>query len=224
MDNFWTTNGSDIFTDLTKKEIDLLRNASSPFKLKKEQTLFMQGDPAKSLYYLKEGRIKLSRFAPDGRKLTLDLVEPTEFFGELCLARETKRSSIAEAVKDSVGSSINCDAFLLFMSTRPDVAINFLKMIINKRIAMENLFEDMIFMDVSTRVAALLLKYSEKSTVKIHFTHQEIADMTGTTRVSVSRAITKLRNDGLIETSGMRIKILQKQKLKQMVEDPSGGD
>jgi CRP/FNR family transcriptional regulator len=219
MDNFWGTEGLNIFAGLSEKEITLLKNASKPFTIKKEQTLFMQGDPAKALYYLKEGRIKLSRLAPDGRKLTLDLVEPKDFFGELCLSSETTRSSIAEAVKDSTGSVIEREAFLLFMSTRPDVALNFLKMIINKRIAMENLFEDMIFMDVTTRVAALILKYSEKSTVKIHLTHQEIADMTGTTRVSVSRAIIKLRNDGLIETTGVRIHILHLQKLKQMIEN-----
>jgi CRP/FNR family transcriptional regulator len=221
MDNFWGTNGCEIFSSLTEKDIGLLKNASKPLAIKKENTLFMQGDTAKSLYYLKEGRIKLSRLAPDGRKLTLDLVEPKEFFGELCLSTETKRTTIAEAVKDTTVSVIDRDAFLLFMSTRPDVAVKFLQMIVNKRIVMENLFEDMIFMDVTTRVAALILRYSEKSTVKIHLTHQEIADMTGTTRVSVSRAITKLRNDGLIETSGVRIQILQKQKLKLMIENLS---
>ncbi|MBF0473096.1 MAG: Crp/Fnr family transcriptional regulator [Nitrospirae bacterium] len=219
MDNFWSIDGLNIFTNLTEKEITLLKKASSPFKINKDKTLFMQGDPAKTLYYLKEGRIKLSRLAPDGRKLTLDLVEPKEFFGELCLSSETTRSSIAEATMDSSGSIIDRDAFLLFMGTRPDVALNFLKMTINKRIEMEKLFEDMIFMDVTTRVAALILKYSEKTTVKIHLTHQEIADMTGTTRVSVSRAITKLRNDGLIETTGVRIHILQKERLKQMIDN-----
>jgi CRP/FNR family transcriptional regulator, cyclic AMP receptor protein len=80
-------------------------------------------------------------------------------------------------------------------------------------LALENLLEDMAFMDVFSRVISLLLKYAENNIVNIPLTHQEIADLTGSTRVSVSRSIARLRQQGLIETSKERIKLLDNKVL-----------
>ena len=182
----------------------------------------MQGDPSKALYVLHKGIIKISRVNTDGRKLTIDLIEPGQFFGELCLAGEKERRSFAEAMTDAAYCEIDKDHFERFMQKRPDLALTLIKIIGDRRLAMENLLEDMAFMEIPARVIALLLKYADKNIVKIPLTHQEIADLTGSTRVSVSRCIAKLRKDGLVETTGERIKLIHEQTLAGQIKCSAG--
>jgi CRP/FNR family transcriptional regulator, cyclic AMP receptor protein len=202
-----------LFSTMVDKEVAELTRASRIFSVQKGETVFMQGDTSDSIYFLKEGIIKISRINADGRKLTIDMIRPGEFFGELCLAGERERRTIAEAMADSLCCEIKREYIEDYMKTRPDVALRLLKIIGDRWLALENLLEDMAFMDISTRVISLLLKYAEDNIVNIPLTHQEIADLTGSTRVSVSRSIAKLRKQGLIETSKEQIKLLNNKVL-----------
>ena len=203
----------DLFSTMVDKEVAELTRASRIFSVQKGETVFMQGDTSDSIYFLKEGIIKISRINADGRKLTIDLIRPGEFFGELCLAGERERRTITEAMAHSLCCEIKREYIEGYMKTRPDVALRLLKIIGDRWLVMENLLEDMAFMDVFSRVISLLLKYAENNIVNIPLTHQEIADLTGSTRVSVSRSIAKLRMQGLIETSKERIKLLDNKVL-----------
>lgn len=200
--------GSELFSEVSGAEIDLLAKSSRRLNIVKGDTVFMQGDRASSIFILHEGTIKISRVNLDGRKLTIDLIEPGHFFGELCLAGEKERRSFAEAMVDSLCCELDKGHLTEFMNKRPDFALKLIKHMGNRRLAMENLLEDMAFMDVASRVLALLIKYSVKKIVKIPLTHQEIADLTGSTRVSVSRCMAQLRKDGFIETAGERIRLV----------------
>jgi CRP/FNR family transcriptional regulator, cyclic AMP receptor protein len=202
-----------LFSTMVDKEVAELTRASRIFSVQKGETVFMQGDTSDSIYFLKEGIIKISRINADGRKLTIDMIRSGEFFGELCLAGERERRTIAEAMADALCCEIKREYIEDYMKTRPDVALRLLKIIGDRWLALENLLEDMAFMDISTRVISLLLKYAEDNIVNIPLTHQEIADLTGSTRVSVSRSIAKLRKQGLIETSKEQIKLLNNKVL-----------
>lgn len=202
-----------LFADMIEQDVLALSNASRFLKIAKGDSIFMQGDPSNTIYYLKEGIIKISRINLDGRKLTIDLVESGDFFGELCLAGEKERRTIAEAVIDTSCCEIDKRHIENYMQRKPEFALKLIKMIGDRRLAMENLLEDMAFMEIPARIAALFLKYADKNYVKIPLTHQEIADLTGSTRVSVSRCVAKMRNDGLIETIGNRIRLLDSDML-----------
>lgn len=205
---------SHLLSDMLAQDIERLAQAARSLKIPKGETVFMQGDPSRAIYFLKEGIIKVSRINPDGRKLTIDLIEPGEFFGELCLAGEKERRTIAEAMVTAFCCEIGKEHIEGYMQKKPDFALKLIKVIGDRRLAMENLLEDMAFMDISARVAALFLKYAENNIVKIPLTHQEIADLTGSTRVSVSRCVSKLRSEGLIETDGERIRLVDSDMLE----------
>ncbi len=200
---------SPLFVDISERDLELLIKTSHRATLAKGEAAFMQGDPATSVFILSEGIIKISRVNTDGRKLTIDLIESGHLFGELCLTGEKERRSFAEAMVDSVYCVLDKNSLETFMHKKPDFALKLIQHIGNRRLVIENLLENMAFMDVAARVMALLMKYAVKSIVKVPFTHQEIADLTGSTRVSVSRCITKLRKDGVIETAGERIRVVK---------------
>ncbi|MBF0590449.1 MAG: Crp/Fnr family transcriptional regulator [Nitrospirae bacterium] len=206
-----------LFCDITEAELQYVDTYARGFSYNKDETVFIQGDASHGIYFIDSGRIKISKLYHDGRKLTLDVIEPGEFFGEMSLAGEKERSTTAEATERSTGFEIDKRIFEGFLRKRPDIAIKLIQMIGDKRLSMENLLEDMAFMDVQGRIASLLLKYSENGIVKIPLTHQEIADMTGTSRVSVTRSIIKLRDKGLIQTTGDRIKLNDINKLQKLI-------
>jgi CRP/FNR family transcriptional regulator len=200
------------------EEVASLTKRSRHFKITKGDTVFMQGDPSDAIFFLSKGVIKISRINSEGRKLTLELIEPGNFFGELCLAEEKERRSIAEAMVDSFCYEIEKEHIESYMEKRPNFARKLLQIIGNRRLEMENLLEDMAFMDISSRVIALLLKYAENNVVKIPLTHQDIADLTGSTRVSVSRCIAKLRKEGLITTDESTIRLANNEILHSHVQ------
>jgi CRP/FNR family transcriptional regulator len=212
-----------LFSQIGRAEAESLCSSRRPFKYRKDEAVFMHGDPSNAMYFLGRGLVRLSKLSYDGRKFTLDIVEPGGFFGELCLAGERQRRSIAEAMEDSSGFEIKKAAFEDYLVKRPEVAIKLIKIIGDKRVEMENILEDMIFMDVETRIVSLLMKYSENGAVKLPLTHQEIADMAGTTRVSASRTIVTLRKRGLIETHDHRIELKNENKLREMLRHSSNG-
>jgi len=205
--NACTLKDNELFAGLSDEEMRYLDGYRRMFRYNRGEAVFMQGDGSDAVYFLCEGRVKVSRISPDGRKLTLDVIGPGEFFGELAISGEKERGTTAEAVTDACGYRIGKAALEGFLHKRPDIAIKMIQLMGNRRISAETFLEEMIFMDVEARVSALLEKYSENGVVKIPLTHQEIADMTGATRVSVSRAIVRLRNRGRIETTGERIRI-----------------
>ncbi|MEO5357277.1 MAG: Crp/Fnr family transcriptional regulator [Nitrospirae bacterium YQR-1] len=207
-----------LFSSVMDTQLISLRKQSRPFNLKKEETLYMQGLESKSVFFLESGYVKLSKLNHDGRIFILDVVEPGEFFGELALAGEKERSTSAEVIEDCSGIEIKKEVFETFLKSIPDLAIKLIQMIGDKRLNTENMLQNMIFMDIETRIVSLLLKYADGDTVKISMTHQEMADMTGSTRVSVSRTIIKFRNNGLIETTGDRIKLKNLKKLHGYLE------
>ncbi|MCI4626657.1 MAG: Crp/Fnr family transcriptional regulator [Candidatus Magnetoovum sp. WYHC-5] len=214
--------GSALFDELSEDDRLLLYRASRPFKYLKNDVVFLQGDKSNTVFFLDVGMVKISRINPDGRKLTFELVEAGDLFGELSLSNETLRRAMAEAVEDCAGYVISAAEFEVFLRKRPDIALKIIQRIGDKRLIAEKLLEDMIFMDVQSRVISLIMRYSHNDSLKLHFTHQEIADMTGTTRVSVSRTISKLRKRGVIETTGERIKIKDINALKKLASDVSG--
>jgi CRP/FNR family transcriptional regulator len=205
--NTRTLKDNELFSGLPEAEMHYLDGHRRVFRYDRGETIFMQGDASDTVYFLCEGRIKVSKISPDGRKLTLDVIGPGEFFGELAISGEKERGTTAEAVTDARGYKIGKVALEGFLHRRPDIAIKMIQLMGNRRLSAETFLEEMIFMDVEARISTLLLKHSENGVVKIPLTHQEIADMTGATRVSVSRAIVRLRNGGKIETTGDRIRI-----------------
>ena len=195
-----------------------IRDNSRPFKHPKDKTIFMQGEPSHSVFFLSKGLVRVSKINYDGRKFTLDIISPDDFFGEFSLCGEKERRLSAETVEDSSGFEMDAAVLEGYLKKRPDVAIKMLQIIGDKRLEMETMLERMVFMDVKERVVSLLLRYSDNNGVmKIPFTHQEMADMTGATRVSVSRAIIELRKKNLIETNGERIRLSDINGLEELV-------
>jgi CRP/FNR family cyclic AMP-dependent transcriptional regulator len=181
-----------------------------PRNIKKKALVYSEGDNADKLYILKEGRIKISRLAEDGKELTMDIIEPGDIFGELTLAGETERETNASALEDSFICTVARDDFEKFLKMRPALTFTITKWIGVRLRKIENRFENLIFQDVRARIHSLLQDLAEKygkdvpagRKITIKLSHQELANLIGATRETVTFELNKMKKLGDLIVDG----------------------
>ncbi len=202
----WYINSNHIFCDLPEKDKSEMASLMTPKRINRKGFVFNKGDWANALYILKEGRIKITYIAKDGRELTIDILEPGDIFGELTMAEDEERRTSAEAIEDSLICTISTEAFEAFLSMKPHISLTITKWMGSRLRKIENRFEKLIFQDVPTRLTSLLNdladKYGEeveeglKITIKL--SHQEMANLIGAARETVTLEINNMKRRGKI--------------------------
>ncbi|MFQ5442338.1 MAG: Crp/Fnr family transcriptional regulator [Thermodesulfobacteriota bacterium] len=206
----WYISSNKIFSGLPEKERDRMAPMLKPVNIKKKSFIYSMGDSADDLYILKEGRIKITRITEDGKELTFDILEPGDIFGELALAGEEERETSAEALEDSFICTINRKDFEGFVGKNPALSLRITKWIGSRLRKIENRVENLIFQDVRTRILALFIDLGEKygkdsprgRKIDIKLSHQEIANLVGATRETVTLELNNLKKTGEILTEG----------------------
>ncbi len=205
-DKFWYINTSKLFSGLNEKEKAELIPHLKEAGVKKGSFVYNTGDKAETLYILKEGKIKISRFSEDGKELTIDVLKPGDIFGELVLAGEKERETIAEALEDSFICIIKKEDFERFVRKNPAFSFTLTTLMGSKLRRIENRLEDIIFHDVRTRIMSILSDMATQygspvqggTRIALRLTHQDIANIIGATRETVTVELNNLKREGHI--------------------------
>lgn len=190
-------------------------------EVKKRQPLYLPGDPSSSVYLLKRGRVKIANTAPNGKEVTFDILEAGEVFGELDVLEDAPRSTSAEALDDALICVIPRKDFDQYLAMHPNVTIKLTKLIGLRLKKIQSRVEDLVFRDVPARLAHLLSELSNTEGVtdkqgirlKVKLTHQEMANLIGCSRETVSATLGQFREEGLINMDGRTIVILKRDAL-----------
>lgn len=196
-----------------------LEAPSQTLKFQRKQTLYHNGDPAQSVFRVKDGLVRITRMTPEGRILTVRHVMPGDFFGEEAFMG-AKREEIAEALTNA-----NIEAIDPHLINHTDL------MTITQSLSkqMQRLMDYEYHLqtgDLRQRVARYLVKLSdtplsskdERGYSVISATHELIAEGTASTRESVSKIITELRSEGLIESGYRSIVLLKPDELDEIAQ------
>lgn len=178
------------------------------------QLIYTPGETGEVLFLLKAGHVRLYRLAPDGRKLVLATVGPGTVFGEMSVLGQSMTDSFAEAVDDCVVCLMSRVDIEQVMLEHPTVALRMVGLLSRRLHEAENKLEQMAFTPVPERVARLLLALAQGDQVP-GYSHQELADMIGTSRETVSRALVELKTAGVIAIDRRCIQLLDLQALEQ---------
>ena len=213
----WYISTNKVFFDLPEEDQEQMASMMTPRNIKKKGLVYSEGDSADKLYILKEGRIKITRLAEDGKELTMDIIEPGDIFGELTLAGETERETNAEAFEDSFICTITREQFETFLSMRPNLTLTITKWIGMRLRKIENRFENLIFQDVGTRLKTLLENLAEKygedveggRRIAIKLSHQELANLVGATRETVTFELSKMKRRGELLVDGKEFVLIR---------------
>jgi CRP/FNR family transcriptional regulator len=224
----WYLNRINLLKDLPMEDLNFIAHCSIMGKHKKVEIVYFQGDPANQVYFLKEGRVKLSRVSPDGREITLAILDKGEIFGELSVSGIATSNVQAQVMQDTILCAIRKEDFIKVMERNHELAFSITKFIGFRRHQIECKLEDMIFKDVPTRLADALLslkeQYGQKETrgtkLGISLSHQELANLIGATSETVSAFLAQWKRDGIID-SERRSTILVNEKALQEISKNS---
>jgi CRP-like cAMP-binding protein len=173
-----------------------------------DRTIFVQGDPADSVWYLQKGRVKLAVTSQQGKEAIVTILGGNEFFGEGCLAGQPLRISTAMAVTDCTLYRIEKPLMVRLLHEQHGIAELFIAHLLTRNTRFEEDLVDQLFNSSEKRLARILLllahfgKESRTETVHPGINQEHLAQMVGTTRSRVSHFMNKFRTLGFIDYAG----------------------
>lgn len=235
MDAAWSNAHADFMSSLSDAETDSLMQLSKRISLKKRDLLFEAGDPSRTAFIVAEGCIKLYQLSPSGKEIILWFSFPGEVFGVAELLQGAEREIFAEANVDSKVYCISQKNFLDFLRTHPEAAMRAIGILSARVRTLGSTLVDLATDDVQTRLARFLLRYAAIKTyrpctnsltddeicVNIPFTHQDIANLIGASRQTVTSTLAGLRRRGAISNIDRHIHIVEPKQLRRLL-DPAG--
>ena len=199
----------EIFRDLLPEDMLAIERSTRMTTVRKGQVIYHQEDTAEGLFLLKEGRVRLFRINPGGKKLDLAVLEPGTFFGEMPLLGERMRNASAEALSDCtlcVMSQADVERLVL---SQPRVGLRMLEVLGRRLVASEARLEDLAYRSVPARLASLLLRLGREQGDPIEgLTHQDLGDMVGAYRETVTKTLDEFQAAGYVELGRRRIRVL----------------
>lgn len=192
---------------------------------------FMEGNPARHLYVLLEGRVKLTQVTPDGQQVILEYASANQAIAVLALLEEIRYPVSAEAAEDSKALAWDRESLDLLMKRHPQIAINALHVVVQHTKEFQRQVRDLSTKRVARRIASTLTRLARQAGTKVKegvlidlpLTRQDIAEMSGTTLYTVSRVLRKWEEQGLIRSSRAQITITSPHGLVTIAEDFDNG-
>ncbi|MEZ5404147.1 MAG: Crp/Fnr family transcriptional regulator [Bryobacteraceae bacterium] len=176
--------------------------------------LFAEGDRASNLFLLLSGTVKISRTSGCGREVMLSLVQAPSSLEETALFEGSVYPSTAVAVEDCVAGIVSARDFQSLCRRNPSIAMMALRLAGGRVRQLMDTIERIRFASLRQRLAAELLEIPE-GIGPVAVTHQELASRLGTAREVVSRALGRLRDRGIVEATGRRIGIVDREALQR---------
>jgi CRP/FNR family cyclic AMP-dependent transcriptional regulator len=175
---------------------------------RKNQVIFVQGEVADSVFYIQNGRVKLTVISEQGKEAVVAILETGQFFGEGCLNGHPRRIATTTAMEDCLITSITKAAMLEELHREPKFAELFIKYLLTRNSRIEEDLIDQLFNSSERRLARLLLLLANfgnegsPQPILADISQETLAEMIGTTRSRVSFFMNKFRKLGLISYNG----------------------
>ena len=198
---------------------------------RRRQVIHFPDQAGDFLYLLCTGRVKVSRVSEQGREVTLNLIEGSQLFGETGLLEPNQPYELmAETLEDSLVGVFRRAEFLEALQECPPAALEMMRLIAERRSLAESAVADLVFLDVPKRLAKLLMRlydaHGSKTSrggtmIKAKFTHQELANMIGSTRETTTLVLNDFKRNGIIDFLGRKIVVRNQTDLEEILHKGS---
>jgi CRP-like cAMP-binding protein len=214
-----------LFEGLPPGQIEDLAMIVTDQVLRKGETIFSEGEDGNGFYVVITGRVKIFKLSPEGKEQILHFFGPGEPFGEVPVFTGQHFPANAEAMEESRIFFFPRKSFVDLIKRNPSLALNMLAVLSKRLRRFAALIDDLSLKEVPGRLAAYLLYVSDQNKgakdLELTITKTQLASLLGTIPETLSRILGKLSSQGLIETDGRRIRILEEEALRDVAE--SGG-
>jgi CRP-like cAMP-binding protein len=206
MTKFWYLRNTGLFRGLSDEEVRMIDRYSFMQQIRRGQAIYLQGTPARNVYILKKGVVKINRLTSQGKEIILDIIKKGSIFGDMALAEPDEMNESAEAIEDGVICGLNGEDFERLIQKMPTLSKRVTRMIGSRRYRVENKLVDLLFRTVEQRFAKTLLSlvddfgipHDDGFLLKIRLTHKDYAALIASTRETVTATVNSLKSRGLI--------------------------
>jgi len=208
-----------LFSDLSPAELERFAEVAREREYPKNSVILFEDDPGDALYVVSGGQVKVVLIGEDGREVILSVLSDGDFFGEMSLIDDEPRSAHVIAMRDSRLLVLRRDDFQQQLQQHPSIALKVLKVMVQRLRRADAKIGGLVLLDVNGRVAKLLLDLADESggpRITRKLTHHTIAQMIGSSRETVSRAMRELVERGLIDVTRREITIKDREGLSAL--------
>jgi CRP-like cAMP-binding protein len=210
-----------VFQDLSINELAEMDRQITMATCNPGKIFYMPEDSGEVLFLLKKGRVQLYRLSPNGKKLIVATLGPGAMFGEMSLVGQGMHNTFAESIDDCVLCVMSRADVERLMREKPQVAFRFVESLGDRVTQLESSLEEIAFKSIPARLASLLLRLEAeqggKGAVK-GYTHQDLGEMLGTYRETITQILNDFKNDGLIEIGRKNINLIARERLEDLAE------
>jgi CRP-like cAMP-binding protein len=222
--SLWYIKKIPLLQDLPPSVLQQIADTVEVREIKRRQVIYMPGDPGAAVFFVNGGRVKISKVTRDGKELTLAYRGPGEIFGELSMLEGGPREEMAEAMENAMVTEFTRGDFEQLVQSHGMLGYRLSKAMLARRREVENKVEQLLFKDVNAKLAELLLRLGSEygvasgrgTVVAVKITHQEMANLIGSTRETVSLTLSQFKRKGLIEIEGRKVILTDREGLKAL--------
>jgi CRP/FNR family transcriptional regulator len=214
-----------VFADLGPAELGRIAEVTVPRRFEAGQVVFREGDASDTCYVVSSGHARATRSHTDGRSITLATFGPGDFFGELAMFDDERRSATVEAIDDVDACAILGGDMRRLLREHPDIAVKLVTTLGRRLRAANERLARQSFQTVQSRVAQVVERLVSDAQregapgheVPLKVTQSEIAELAGCSRESASRFLAVLERAGVIEQGRGRIVVHDPAALERYV-------
>lgn len=213
-----------IFSELSTDTLEKIEKVGTRKIFQKNDVILMEDEVGTALFVIISGKVKVSRTSNDGREVILTILSESDFFGEMAILDGQTRSATVVAIEDSELFIIQRNDFLNLLKEYPEVSIALLQELTKRLRATDVKIKALSLKDAEGKVATVILQLADdvgkikhgKVEIEKLPLQQDLANMAGTSRETISRTLHSFAKKGLIELDGNNLKIVDYEKFKEL--------
>ncbi|MGD9486788.1 MAG: Crp/Fnr family transcriptional regulator [Calditrichaceae bacterium] len=212
-----------LFSELNDDELNQISKFAVRQYYKKDNMVLIEEEVGSTMFVILNGRVKISRISDEGREVILSILCDGDFFGEMSILDGQTRSANAVTLEDTELLIIRREDFLTVLYDYPQIAINLLKELAHRLRRSDSQIKSLSLQNALGKVASTLLRIADDSgTIKqgqVEISQlppqQDLANMAGTSRETISRVIKSLSQLGYVRKEGSKLIIIDYNRFRQ---------
>ena len=224
--SFWFLENKDLDDLFSQTKMNGGTQINNIVNFKKGDYVYMPEDSSDKIFFIISGKIKIGSYRENDKEVAHTILQKGDVFGELAMIGETSRKDFAQAIEDSEIIPIKLEEVKKQMKNHSGLSILIMKMMGARVHEMEQRLESVVFKDSRTRIIEFIILSLEKSGQRMGYewvlrnfiTHQDIANITATSRQTVTMVLNELKNENIIHFDRKRLLIRDLDRLKAEIK------
>jgi len=200
-----------LFRDLGEKDLADIAGLLIDRKFPKEAVIYEDGSIGDYMYIIQEGQVKVTKMSEDGREKILEILGPGDFHGEMALLDRAPRSASVKTTTPCVLLALSRQDFLGLLKQNHEVTLELIRVLARRLRETDEQIKGLLFERVEGRTRRLLARLAKEPVTgrddrmaTSPITHQQLADLVGTSRETITRVVKELKDEGWLEQEGKR--------------------